>query len=421
MERILQQLGLANILRRFEDERVDEKIVLSSTDAELSRLGVSTIGDRVRLRELCKQAVQSQGASTSAASVSTEVQALFHGNRRGSRKGTKQGKKRTWTAQLVFLADRLAYKVPTAAEKQILFKAGLGLKKIKFDIDDDKEAVMKKITSSESDSNEITGFPKLCDCGGFELMRCAANCRELVLIEGSWSVRELKANVGTQAKIYLRPIQKSLSTEPLAAEKTPKVKEICLSCNKEFFAHELRRHSLVCTNMFNTSEESDEEKQCEPAPTPNASGHTDDTLLPDTSVSTFSALGIETSTVATDILTTTVVTSGNSASAPITIDPDESVPDMQVQEKTVDDIVAELVKYCSANDISNTAEILSCFQSMFVQGRALEIKDPSVCEEGDTNVIFIDCGNVLDSGFDEVDQIQNLRTTSEVEFYGEVQ
>ena len=96
---------------------------------------------------------------------------------------------------------------------------------------------------------------------------------------------------------------------------------------------------------------------------------------------------------------------------------------MQVQEKTVDDIVVELVKYCSANDISNTAEILSSFQSiyMFVQGRALEIKDPSVCEEGDSNVIFIDRGNVLDSGFDEVDQIQNLRTTLEVEFYGEVQ
>ena len=43
MEIILQQLGLANLLRRFEDERVDEKIVLSSTDSELSRPGVSTI------------------------------------------------------------------------------------------------------------------------------------------------------------------------------------------------------------------------------------------------------------------------------------------------------------------------------------------------------------------------------------------
>ena len=186
-------------------------------------------------------------------------------------------------------------------------------------------------------------------------------------------------------------------------------------------AHELRRHSFVCTDMFDTSEESDEEKQHEPAPTPSA--HTDITMLPDTSVSTFSAPSIETSTVATDILITTDVTSGNSALAPITTDPDEGLPDMQVQEKTVDDIVVELVKYCSANDISNTAEILSSFQSiyMFVPGRALEIKDPSVCEEGDSNVIFIDRGNVLDSGFDEVDQIQNLRTTLEVEFYGEVQ
>ena len=126
-----------------------------------------------------------------------------------------------------------------------MFKAGLGLKKIKFDIDDDEEAVMKKIISAESDSNEINGLPKLRDCGGFELMRCVANCRELVLIEGSWGVKELKANVGAQAKIYLRPIQKSLSTEPLAAEKTSKVKEICLSCNKEFFVHELRRQFCV--------------------------------------------------------------------------------------------------------------------------------------------------------------------------------
>ena len=177
--------------------------------------------------------------------------------------------------------------------------------------------------------------------------------------------------------------------------------------------------SFVCTDMFDTSEESDEEKQHEPAPTP--SGHTDITMLPDTSVSIFSAPSVETSTVATDILIITDVTSGNSALTPITADPDEGLPDMQVQEKTVDDIVVELVKYCSANNISNTAEILSCFQSMFVQGRALEIKDPSVCEESDSNVIFIDRGNVLDSGFDEVDQIQNLRTTLEVEFYNEIQ
>ena len=406
MEVILQQLGLANLLRRFEDERVDEKIVLSSTDSELSRLGVSTIGDRIRLRELCKQAVQAvQGASTSAASASQEVRDLFHTNRRGSKKGTKQAKKRTWTAHMVCLADRLAYKVPTAAEKQLLFKAGLGLKKIKFEVDDDEEAVRKRITSSETeyDSTEVVGFPQLRNCGGFELMRCAANCRELVVIDGSWAVKELKANGGPQAKIYLRPIQKSLSTKPLSVEKTSQVREKCISCNKEFLVHELRKHTFLCREMFDTSEESEDERQGVPTQTVNH--------VP-------APLSNDTPSMATDILTSTDATPGHSASAPIIIHPDESVLD--TPEKTVDDIVTELIHYCSANDISNPVEILSCYQSMFVQGRALEIKDPSVCEEGDTNVIFIDRGNVLDTGFDEVDQIQNLRTTLEIEFYGEV-
>ena len=34
---------------------MDPSAVLSSSDGELDRLGVSTIGDRVRLRELCKE------------------------------------------------------------------------------------------------------------------------------------------------------------------------------------------------------------------------------------------------------------------------------------------------------------------------------------------------------------------------------
>ena len=105
MERILQQLGISSLLSRFVDERVDEKIVLASADSELSRLGVSTIGDRVRLREICKQALQAgEGASTSAASASQEFRELFHSNRRGSKRETKQAIKRTWTAQMVCLA-----------------------------------------------------------------------------------------------------------------------------------------------------------------------------------------------------------------------------------------------------------------------------------------------------------------------------
>lgn len=43
------------------------------------------------------------------------------------------------------------------------------------------------------------------------MMRCVANCRELVVIDGSWPAKELKGNGGPHAKFYLRPIQKTLS------------------------------------------------------------------------------------------------------------------------------------------------------------------------------------------------------------------
>ena len=67
----------------------------------------------------------------------------------------------------------------------------------------------------DAKTGDVCGFPKLKNCGGFELMHCVANCRTLSVIECASSVRELKANVGNQPKIYLRPIQKDLSTAPV--------------------------------------------------------------------------------------------------------------------------------------------------------------------------------------------------------------
>ena len=39
--------------QKFEDERVDFNVIMSDSDEDLIRLGVRTIGDRVRLRESC--------------------------------------------------------------------------------------------------------------------------------------------------------------------------------------------------------------------------------------------------------------------------------------------------------------------------------------------------------------------------------
>ena len=51
MERILQRLNMRTLIDKFREQRMDPCTVLSSSDGELARLGISTIGDRVRLRE----------------------------------------------------------------------------------------------------------------------------------------------------------------------------------------------------------------------------------------------------------------------------------------------------------------------------------------------------------------------------------
>ena len=54
-------------------------------------------------------------------------------------------------------------------------------------------------------------YPKLKDCGGFEMLRCLSNSRELQIITGklAQSPKVLKTVIGT-GRLYLRPIQKDL-------------------------------------------------------------------------------------------------------------------------------------------------------------------------------------------------------------------
>jgi len=152
--------------------------------------------------------------------------------------------------------------VPTSTENQILHKAGLGLKKIRLDLDDNVNDVKEKITSKEVDDGVPLGFPQLCSCGGFELMCCTPNCRDLNVIENSWAARSLKTALGGgQAKIYLRPIQISLSTSPLAGtQNQSSIKEKCIICGKEVLIRELRVHSWMCSDKaINESDESTDE------------------------------------------------------------------------------------------------------------------------------------------------------------------
>ena len=50
--KILRELNLGALVDRFDAEKIEPDNVISASDSELTRLGVSTIGDRIRLRDL---------------------------------------------------------------------------------------------------------------------------------------------------------------------------------------------------------------------------------------------------------------------------------------------------------------------------------------------------------------------------------
>lgn len=136
MEKILEEINLGTLIERFKEERIDPESVAALTDQDLSRLGVQTIGDRVRLRTLCQrkladeEAQNSQNLTTSA--ILQERSTLFalgstSRKASGSKRKDAGRPKRTWTVQFICLADRYSTRVPTTTERQILHKAGLGL------------------------------------------------------------------------------------------------------------------------------------------------------------------------------------------------------------------------------------------------------------------------------------------------------
>jgi hypothetical protein len=85
---------------------------------------------------------------------------------------------------------------------------------------DDEQMVPDKLTSDEMNDGQTVGFPQLRNCGGFEMMVCTSNCRNLRRIECAWDAGSIKSILGGgQSKIYLRPIQTSISTKPACDKK----------------------------------------------------------------------------------------------------------------------------------------------------------------------------------------------------------
>jgi len=206
---ILRKLGLEKAIKNFEAEKITLKIIPTLKDEDVKRLGVEALGDRIRLRQLCAKAIVD--VSNNHAGTSSTTSYAISGDNASQgikerlnifapRRGTSQKRpkkravaQRSWTPQFCCLANRAAWKVPTAGEKQALARAGLGLKKIKLDLEDDEETVMNKIVSDTLDGDgQPLGFPRLKGIGGFEMLFCGTNSRTLELLTCARSAKVIR-------------------------------------------------------------------------------------------------------------------------------------------------------------------------------------------------------------------------------------
>ena len=160
----------------------------------------------------CDQAISRLQASRQ--SISTKRQAsvreeLLCTLRGGSRNKTRTKKRKcAWKHKFVCLAYKDQQVPIREAEKDELFAAGLGEKEIEFD----------DLCASAEDFRDILyqAFPQLQDGGGYQLLKCIPNSRQLESLSGlvMQSPLKLKQRVGT-ARTYIRPLLKNLDTTPV--------------------------------------------------------------------------------------------------------------------------------------------------------------------------------------------------------------
>ena len=369
-----------------------------------------------------------------AQSDSTSVTSrLFPGfrNRSTSGRTTATRKKNSggsWTAQFFCLSSRDQLKTPTSTEKEILNKTGLGLKKIKVSNFLSEEEVMQMLQGEQ-------GFPKLKESGGFELLRTLQNGRNLVDIPGPWTSETLKTNVGAQARIYLRPIQRSLSVEPIAGDEGPSVKIACENCKVEFSIHELRSHIGFCglnegqttfdNSVHNLDTDADKMtrhdefylvvQNSSDGGTQSSRNKSADEVIFQNFVDNCEVLVHDPHDLP-DIELPTIATSCN----------ENDIVDVLVNESLgltdLNDIVQYCIRFCRQNEISNPVEILQKIQAEIVTGRPLEVEDSDTSIEGETTFITIDRDKILETSMEEISSIphEELRKTLEVQFYNEV-
>ncbi|XP_071149970.1 uncharacterized protein [Mytilus edulis] len=293
----------------------------------------------------------------------------------------------------------------------VLLRCGLGSHRVTMDLYSSQEEFFNCLEKE---------FPQLKKSGGFELLRCAQNCRNLKVLECNWKPESIRQYIGQQAKIYLRPIQNDLETSPSTPEPNDDTYSvICEFCDNKMNIRMLRDHLKICSARPNS--ESDE------LPDPELSPRHSSTTEPSTSATSQSQT---LASITPDLQSTS---NDNMTEQPQVVEVLEPISSGETdgeQENTVtgttnmDDIitsiVSECVSHCTETGIKDPVDILRFFQSKMVYGRDLDIQDESSIIEGETNFILVDRSDILQSAFEDIEAITDLRLTLEVQFLGEI-
>ena len=140
---------------------------------------------------------------TTPTSTRSEFSRLF-----GYRPDVSQKKRArisTWKKETVCLRYKDQTKAPDTLEKMELAKLGLGLKELSFDADGDAMHIHGVL---------LEAFKELAHCGGYTLLRLAANSTYLFEIEppkGGMTVRYLR-DIIKSAKPFIRPLQADIES-----------------------------------------------------------------------------------------------------------------------------------------------------------------------------------------------------------------
>ena len=206
---------------------------------------------------------------------------------------------------------------------------------------------MTSSSSGNSQPGELTsGYSQLQNRVGFELMKCIPNNKVLEPLECQISAKNLKA-AASQAKIYIRPIQRSLSVLPLKSEALPgsifALKEKYVHCYKEYPLNVLRSHVLSSNHLLS-----------------------DDSHEGSDIVNDHSSIEIPTSSENGQHGDNLQLQSENEE-----IHSNESPPVREEQQNSVREIniydeINNIIQYCKEQDFNNPVEILKYLQENLV-------------------------------------------------------